>query len=50
LPALLEQQLPDLVVLGMPNDGVEAGNILKTLITRMFDGKVLLFGPRDRSS
>lgn len=47
LPALLEQQLPDLVVLGMPNDGVEAGNILKTLITRMFDGKVLLFGPRD---
>ncbi|MDZ4368134.1 MAG: EAL domain-containing protein [Afipia sp.] len=47
LPALLEQQLPDLVVLGMPNDGVEAGNILKILVTKMFDGQVLLIGPRD---
>lgn len=47
LPALLEQQLPDLVVLGMPNDGVEAGNILKILLTKMFEGQVLLIGPRD---
>lgn len=47
LPALLEQQLPDLVVLGMPNDGVEAGNILKILVTKTFDGQVLLIGPRD---
>jgi len=47
LTALLEQQLPDLVVLGMPNDGVEAGNILKILVTKMFDGQVLLIGPRD---
>lgn len=47
LPTLLEQQLPDLVVLGMPNDGVEAGNILKILVTKMFDGQVLLIGPRD---
>ncbi|MDO8979376.1 MAG: EAL domain-containing protein [Afipia sp.] len=47
LPALLEQQLPDLVVLGIPNDGVEAGNILKILVTKMFDGQVLLIGPRD---
>lgn len=47
LAALLEQQLPDLIVLGMPNDGVEAGNILKILVTKMFDGQVLLIGPRD---
>lgn len=47
LPALLERQLPDLIVLGMPNDGVEAGNILKILVTKMFDGQVLLIGPRD---
>jgi len=47
LPILLEHQLPDLIVLGMPNDGVEAGNILRILVTRLFDGKVLLIGPRD---
>jgi EAL domain-containing protein (putative c-di-GMP-specific phosphodiesterase class I) len=47
LPSLLEQQLPDLVVLGMPSDGVEAGNILRILVTKMFDGQVLLIGPRD---
>ncbi len=47
LPMLMEQQLPDLVVLGMPNDGVEAGNILRTLVTKLFDGQVLLIGPRD---
>lgn len=47
LPMILEQQFPDLVVLGMPNDGVEAGNILKILVTKMFDGQVLLIGPRD---
>jgi EAL domain-containing protein (putative c-di-GMP-specific phosphodiesterase class I) len=47
LPMLLDQQLPDLVVLGMPNDGVEAGQILKILVGKMFDGKVLLIGPKD---
>jgi EAL domain-containing protein (putative c-di-GMP-specific phosphodiesterase class I) len=44
---LLDQHLPDLVVLGMPHDGVTAGHILKALIGRQFDGKVLLIGPRD---
>lgn len=47
LPLLLEQQLPDIVVLGIPNDGVEAGNILRTLATKLFSGQVLLIGPRD---
>lgn len=47
LPTLLEQQFPDLVVLGMPNDGVEAGNVLKILVTKTFGGQVLLIGPRD---
>ncbi|MES2751996.1 MAG: EAL domain-containing protein [Pseudomonadota bacterium] len=47
LPALLDLQLPDLVVLGSPADGGEAATILKILIAREFDGKVLLIGPRD---
>lgn len=47
LPSLLEQQLPDLVVLGIPNDGVEVGNILQTLATKLFGGQVLLIGPRN---
>jgi EAL domain-containing protein (putative c-di-GMP-specific phosphodiesterase class I)/CheY-like chemotaxis protein len=47
LPMLLDLQLPDLVVLGMPRDGTETGHILKTLVRRQFHGKVLLIGPRD---
>src|SRR5690349_11222890 len=41
-PALLDQHLPDLVVLGMPHDGIQASQILNTLIARQFVGKVLL--------
>lgn len=47
LPLLLDLHLPDLVVLGIPHDGVAAGHVLKTLLGRQFDGKVLLIGPRD---
>lgn len=47
LPALLDLQLPDLVVLGSPADAGEAATILKILVAREFDGKVLLIGPRD---
>jgi EAL domain-containing protein (putative c-di-GMP-specific phosphodiesterase class I) len=43
----LDEQLPDLVILGLFADGVEAGEILETLADREFDGKVLLLGPRD---
>jgi EAL domain-containing protein (putative c-di-GMP-specific phosphodiesterase class I)/CheY-like chemotaxis protein len=46
-PMLLDLQLPDLVVLGMPRDGTEAGHILKILVGRQFHGKVLVIGPRD---
>lgn len=47
LPMMLDQQQPDLVVLGMPHDGAAAGYVLKALIGRPFTGKVLLIGPRD---
>lgn len=47
LPLLLDLHLPDLVALGMPRDGNEAGLILKTLVEKKFHGAVLLIGPRD---
>lgn len=47
LPMLLDLQQPDLVVLGIPNDGIEAGNILRILVSKQFGGQVLLIGPRD---
>ena len=47
LDLVLEEQLPDLVIVGLSADGVEAGEILETLAAREFDGKVLLLGPRD---
>lgn len=47
LPLLLDLRPPDLIVLGIPSDGIEAGRILKTLVEKQFDGKVLLIGPRD---
>lgn len=47
LPLLLDLRPPDLIVLGIPSDGGEAGRFLKTLVEKQFDGKVLLIGPRD---
>ena len=47
LSALLDRHLPDLVVLGMPHDGTQAGHILKALTGKQFTGKVLLIGPKD---
>ena len=47
LPTLLDLHVPDLVVLGMPSDGTEAGNILKALVENNFRGGVLLIGPKD---
>ena len=42
LDVILDEQVPDLVILGLSGDGVEAGDILETLAAREFDGKVLL--------
>jgi DNA-binding response OmpR family regulator len=47
LDVVLDEQVPDLVILGLSGDGVEAGEILETLAAREFDGKVLLLGSRD---
>lgn len=46
LPILLDLHLPDLVVLGIPNGGVEAGMVVKILTGKQFTGKVLLIGPK----
>jgi EAL domain-containing protein (putative c-di-GMP-specific phosphodiesterase class I) len=46
LGTVLDANRPDLVVLGLSTVGVEAGEMLKTLAARAFDGKVLLLGPR----
>jgi EAL domain-containing protein (putative c-di-GMP-specific phosphodiesterase class I) len=47
LGAVFDRQLPDLFVLGLSAGGVVAGELLKVLAARKFDGKVLLAGPRD---
>ena len=47
IDAVLDSHLPDLIVLGLSAGGVEAGQMLKGLATKAFDGKVLLLGPRD---
>ncbi len=46
LGTVLEAQMPDLVVLGLSAGGVEAGEMLKVLAAKEFDGKVLLLAPR----
>jgi EAL domain-containing protein (putative c-di-GMP-specific phosphodiesterase class I) len=47
LGAVLDLRIPDLVVLGMSAGGVAAGEMLKELAAKAFDGQVLLLGPRD---
>ena len=47
LPALLDQQMPDLFVLGIPHDAALAGHALRILGARRYTGKVLLIGPRE---
>lgn len=47
LGEILENQLPDLVVLGVSVDGIEAGKILEILVRREFGGKVLAIGARE---
>ena len=47
LGTILETQHPDLVVLGLSVDGIEAGKILEVLVHREFGGKVLAIGARE---
>lgn len=47
LTSILDMQLPDLVVLGLSADGLEAGKIFEILAAAQFDGKVLPVGPRE---
>jgi EAL domain-containing protein (putative c-di-GMP-specific phosphodiesterase class I)/CheY-like chemotaxis protein len=47
LGTILETQLPDLIVLGLSVDGIEAGKILEILVRRKFSGKVLAIGARE---
>jgi EAL domain-containing protein (putative c-di-GMP-specific phosphodiesterase class I) len=45
LGTVLDARSPDLVVLGLSKGGIEAGEILKKLAARTFEGKVRLLGP-----
>jgi EAL domain-containing protein (putative c-di-GMP-specific phosphodiesterase class I)/CheY-like chemotaxis protein len=47
LGTIVETQLPDLIVLGLSADGIEAGKILEVLVRRQFAGKVLAIGARE---
>jgi EAL domain-containing protein (putative c-di-GMP-specific phosphodiesterase class I)/CheY-like chemotaxis protein len=47
LGMILETQLPDLVVLGLSVDGIEAGKILENLVRGSFGGQVLVIGARE---
>src|ERR1700693_2814559 len=47
LPAILDTQPPDLVVLGLSAGGIEGAAMLTILAAHAYDGKVLLLGPRD---
>jgi EAL domain-containing protein (putative c-di-GMP-specific phosphodiesterase class I)/CheY-like chemotaxis protein len=47
LGMILETQPPDLVVLGLSVDGIEAGKILENLVRGNFSGQVLVIGARE---
>ncbi len=47
LEEILTTHLPDLVVIGVSVDGIEAGKILEILVRREFGGKVLAIGARE---
>ena len=44
LAGVLDEQQPDLVVLGVSFDGTEIGDILEILVRKHFNGKVLVIG------
>jgi len=47
LSAALDARPPDLVILGLTAGGIGAGEMLRTLAARDFDGRVLPFAERD---
>src|SRR5260370_13111243 len=47
LGAILKTQLPDLIVLGLSVDGIQAGKVLDILVLAEFCGKVLAIGARE---
>lgn len=47
LGEILATHLPDIIVLGVSVDGIEAGKILEILVRREFSGKVLAIGARE---
>ncbi|HEY5932534.1 MAG TPA: EAL domain-containing response regulator [Nitrospira sp.] len=47
LDEVFDKHLPDLVVLGLSSGSIAAGEMLTVLVAKAFDGKVLLFGPRN---
>ncbi|MEX1059705.1 MAG: EAL domain-containing response regulator [Methyloceanibacter sp.] len=47
LSAALDARPPDLVILGLTAGGIAAGEMLRTLAAKDFDGKVLPFAQRD---
>src|SRR6202035_2521145 len=47
LGSILETQVPDLIVLGLSVDGIEAGKIMEILVHQEFGGKVLAIGARE---
>ena len=50
LNAVIEAEIPDLIILGMSTEALAAAEILETLASRPFVGKVLLVGPRTSPS
>jgi len=47
LQAMLANELPDLILLGIAADGIEPGKFLEILVREAFDGKVLAVGARE---
>jgi len=47
LQAMLANDLPDLILLGIAADGIEPGKFLEILVREAFDGKVLAVGARE---
>src|SRR4051794_29766376 len=47
LEEILATQFPDLIVIGVSVDGIEAGKILEILVRQEFSGKVLAIGARE---
>jgi EAL domain-containing protein (putative c-di-GMP-specific phosphodiesterase class I)/CheY-like chemotaxis protein len=47
LGEILATQLPDIIILGVSVDGIEAGKLLEILVRREFSGKVLAIGARE---